>query len=451
MVVFYKPQQSQSKPLKSFEASCSDLDLMGRGVCRTQERIWFVQGLIPGESARLKPVTVNDTVGTASVLKLLKPSPLRRSCDCPYQEQCGGCPLQHLPLKTALEAKIKGIKILFKKQCRLDLREPDFIIDSSEFNYRRACRLAVKADHGKSRLGFRGAFSQQLVPIDECKVLSKRLNMLIEPLTSLINSLEGRRSAGHVELLDSDGAAGVLLRMTSPLSAADNEKIKDFQQKHKAVVSVLEPFQDFMTREEILKERVVAGDPQDLYLKLGESDEHKLFLTMQAFVQVNAAVNRALTAKVCAQVNPQPEQKYLDLFCGMGNFSFPLALTGAQVSGVDIAGAMVRAANANAQKLRLSNLRFEEADLEDPKSYHGFGKSSFDAVILDPGRSGAKRACNFLGKLKVPKIVMISCNPTAASRDALSLLEDGYTIKSWGVLDMFPRTAHVEMMVVFER
>ena len=166
-------------------------------------------------------------------------------------------------------------------------------------------------------------------------------------------------------------------------------------------------------------------------------------------MQVNKEVNKDLINLVLDAVKPQPNMKVLDLFCGLGNFTLPLAKEGAEVLGIDIVSSMIKDAQKNAELNNLKNAKFAVADLEDEFEKQQWAKIKYDAVVLDPGRMGAKRATLFVSKLKILKIVMISCNPLAASRDIRELIKSGYKITAWGALDMFPRTSHIELMTVF--
>lgn len=160
-------------------------------------------------------------------------------------------------------------------------------------------------------------------------------------------------------------------------------------------------------------------------------------------------MNEKMIDTVLSMLDVNDSSKIMDLFCGLGNFTMPIAATGAKVVGVDIVSKMIEDARENAKELGFEKASFEVADLEELFENQSWAKDNYDAVVLDPGRQGAKRAVLFLAKKKVPKIVMISCNPLAASRDSLELVKAGYKIKQWGVCDMFPRTSHVEMILEF--
>lgn len=504
MVNFFKSEKKAGMN-KAFEVKCESLDILGRGVCKANGKVYFVENLLPDEVARIVPEQSLDgskeKVSEAKVSKLITPSAERVEPNCPVQQSCGGCPLCHVPLSLAFSSKVKGVaKLLTKsvlqgtleaksakassmqgsaklsknstikqvlaqkqaaaknqsrsaelaalsKEAAATIAKPAFMVRSPDTAYRRACRLAVRTDHGKLYVGFRGAKTQELVPVSSCEVLTERLNSLLDPLQRMINQLEGKKNIGHVELLDSDGAPGVLLRMTKALSSSDEEQLKSFGHSASAVVSVLEPFKQ-LDDTEVVRERVLNDEDGKLFVM---AHECKVFCSPSSFVQVNREVNAQMIALVLEQVKPHSGQKVLDLFSGLGNFTLPIAKAGAVVHGVDIVSDMVRRANENAEANGLSaeQCRFHVADLEAPFESQLWAKDTYDVVVMDPGRMGAKRAVQYMTKLRPRKIVMISCNSLAAARDCTQLVSADYKLESWGAFDMFPRTAHVEIMLTF--
>lgn len=449
MVSFYTPPKKKVVSLKAFEIQGKSLDLLGRGVCSQDGCTYFCDGLLPGESARVVTESLKGKVGTLKITKILKASSLRQNPDCDLLQKCGGCPLQHIDKSLALEGKIEGLRRLFKKSLGVSLDAPDLVIESEGTNYRRACRLSARADRGVFRLGFRAEKSHALVPVEKCNVLTTRINEVLPNLRACIDNLSCKHSVGHVELLDSDGALGILLRMTKFLSKDDELVLKNFADKYSAVMSVSEPFKPKISFDKdaiVLKERVIAGNEEDLFVT---SQGIKVLCQTSSFVQVNSGVNDKLGAFVVDTLNPQKGKRILDLFCGLGNFTLPIAAKGADVCGVDIVRDMIAKANNNAKKANLENARFAACNLEEPFETQTFAQGNFDCAVLDPGRQGAPRATKFLASKKVKTIVMISCNPQACARDSIELINKGYKIKKWGVMDMFPRTRHIETVLVF--
>lgn len=447
MVTFYKaPKKTVEK--KSVKVECTDLDLQGRGVARDDRYVYFVDGLMPGDSASILVSNVKGKIASATILKITKPSANRLANDCELLDRCGGCTLAHVPSDMLVESKIKGIEKLFLKELKLQLPEISFIHQGEDKNYRRACRFAVRGDHGKLYLGFREEKSHNLVKIANCLCLTARMNSAIDGLNRLINRLEQKNSLGHVELLDSDGSLGILFRVTKALTQNDCSRICEFAEGKDYVISVVEPYKDplLITKIENTKERFIYGSKDDLYIVSGGV---KIKCKPSSFVQINKSVNEKMIKSVLEMLDAGKDKNILDLFCGLGNFTMPVAKTGANCVGIDIVSKMIEDARENAKEQGIENVRFEVADLEELFENQTWAKIPYDAVVLDPGRQGAKRACLYLSKNKVRKIVMISCNPLAASRDSLELVKAGYKITRWGVCDMFPRTTHVEMIIEF--
>ncbi len=450
MVSFYKAPARRSFDRSAFELECTDLDLKGRGLGRARDAVWFVKELIPGEIARVQPLNLKGTAGEARIIKLLKRSPERLEDACPYAASCGGCPLSHLPPEMSLKAKTDGVRRLFAKQLKLELPEPDFSEESPQEGYRRACRLAVRFDHGALHLGFRKELSKELCDIQNCLVLTPRLNALLPSLKGALSALSCRGRIGHCELLDSDKAAGAALRLTEELPAEDERKLAAFADEHNLVLSVQESYKETLGTDDSVKvrERLIAGDPEDLYIT---SAGIRIRCLPTSFAQVNAHINAAMVKRVLELINPKAGMQVLDLFCGLGNFTLPLARAGATVAGVDVVPPMTALASENAAAAGISTASFVTADLEEPFEKLPFAKAGCDAAVLDPGRSGAKRSSLWVARRRIPKVLMISCNPLAASRDLAAFRDQGYQISKWGIFDMFPRTSHVETAFVLER
>lgn len=444
MVSFYKETRKQENK-KAFEVEVHDLDMHGRAVAKANNKTWFIKNLLIGEKARVIPISLKNSTGEAQVTKILQVSDKRQKEDCPYLKECGGCTLQYMPNSMAIDAKVNGIKRLLNKTLNIELGSPNFIEQGKDIGYRRACRFAIKTDHNKVKLGFRGAYSHNLVSIDNCVVLNERINKYLNSVYTLINTLKARKNIGHIEFLDSDGWLGILFRFTKIIDIEDKEALIEFAKSNRVCISIVEPYKHEVDDSEYLKETVLYGE-NELFIF---AENCKIHCKPSAFVQINKELNAKMINKVLEFSCLKENTKVLDLFCGLGNFSLPLASHGAQVVGVDIVRTMIEDANKNAQDNNLNNTKFVVANLEDVFENQLWAKDKYDVVVMDPGRSGAKRATSFVCKMKVKKIIMISCNPLAASRDCVDIIKSGYKLESWGVFDIFPRTTHVELMLVF--
>ncbi len=286
-------------------------------------------------------------------------------------------------------------------------------------------------------VGFRAGASQRIVPIEVCPVLVPVLEALLQPLRLTLERLQKPAVIGHVELF-SGTATAVLVRHTAPLLEADRQQLLAF--------AAAQGVQLWLQGE---------GDPQPVVpARLGYRLERwDLELAWQPgdFVQVNAAVNDAMVAQALAWLAPERGQRVLDLFCGLGNFALPLAREGAEVVGVEGVEAMVERARTNAAQNGLDGVHFHRADLSKPLADAPWAGEGFAAVLLDPPREGALEVVRQMHALGARRVVYVSCNPATLARDAQELGRQGYRLRRAGVLDMFPQTAHVEAMALFER
>ncbi|MQT43364.1 23S rRNA (uracil(1939)-C(5))-methyltransferase RlmD, partial [Pseudomonas sp. FSL R10-0765] len=308
-----------------------------------------------------------------------------------------------------------------------------------EFGYRRRARIAVRWDTRAKRLdvGFRAAGSQDIIAIDHCLVLVQALQPIMSGLPAMLRQLSNPKALGHVELF-SGSANAVLLRHMAPLSAADVQVLQNFCATHHA--------QLWLQGD---------GEPQpvDLTQTLGyrlHQWDLELAYRPGDFVQVNAGVNEAMVAQALDWLAPQADERVLDLFCGLGNFALPLARQVREVVAVEGVTTMVERAAQNAVSNKLHNAAFFQADLSQPLVDATWASQGFAAVLLDPPRDGAFEVVRKLSGLGAKRLVYVSCNPATLARDTVELMKQGYRLKRAGILDMFPQTAHVEAMALFE-
>ncbi len=287
-------------------------------------------------------------------------------------------------------------------------------------------------------VGFRATASQDIVAIDQCPVLVQPLQTLLPGLLEALHGLTKPQAIGHVELF-SGTAEAVLIRHTAPLPEIDLARLRAFARAHQAQLWLQgegEPQAD--VPGQALGYRLEAWD-LELAWRPGD------------FVQVNAPVNEAMVAQALSWLGASAGERVLDLFCGLGNFSLPLARQGAQVVGVEGVEAMVARAQDNAQRNGLEQVHFYRADLSKPLADAPWARSGFDAVLLDPPRDGALEIVRQMTQLQARRVVYVSCNPATLARDARELASQGFRLKRAGLLDMFPQTAHAEAMALFER
>lgn len=412
----------------------------GRGIAFIDNRTWFVSGALPGEEVEARVLDARSKVIEARTERVFQASPERRDEPCVHARVCGGCSVQHMPHEQQLALKQR---MLAEQLQRLAGLQPEVWaepLSGPEFAYRRRARIAVRWDMREKRLevGFRAAASQDIVAISDCPVLVEPLQPILRALPALLSGLQAPRAIGHVELFQGTASA-VLVRHTEALGEVDLARLQAFCSVHHA--------QLWLHGE---------GEPQpaDPTHLLGyRLDTWNLQLAYRPgdFVQVNAAVNEAMVAQALQWLAPRSDERVLDLFCGLGNFALPLAQQAREVIAVEGVQAMAERAAGNARDNGLGNAHFYQADLSKSLTDAGWVDGGFDAVLLDPPRDGALQVVQQIAALGAKRLVYVSCNPTTLARDSSELIQQGYRLKKAGILDMFPQTAHVEAMALFER
>lgn len=440
----FQPSGGEKKPQipvgKKQRLTIERLANDGRGIAFVEGRTWFVEGALAGEQIEARVLAARSQVVEARVERVLEPSAQRRAEPCPHARVCGGCTLQHMPADDQLALKQRSLAEQLSRVAGVEPEQWAAPLTSPEFGYRRRARLAVRWDNKARRLdvGFRASASQNIVSIEQCPVLVQPLQTLLPGLLSILKALDKPQVIGHVELF-SGTAEAVLVRHTAPLAEADRQRLAVFAEAAGAQLWLqgegpAQPLEPSQT----LGYRLARWDLQ-LDWRPGD------------FVQVNEPVNEAMIAQALDWLAPEQNTRVLDLFCGLGNFALPLARSGAQVTGVEGVEVMVARARTNAVRNGLENTHFHHADLSKPLAEADWACEGFPAVLLDPPRDGAWEVVRQMATLGARRVVYVSCNPATLARDAAELIRQGYRLKRAGMLDMFPQTAHVEAMALFER
>jgi 23S rRNA (uracil1939-C5)-methyltransferase len=444
MAQFFKAKPNSSKQLSGkLSLEITQLDHLGAGMAQHQGKVVFVPGALPGEKVTVQLTEQKKNYARARLIEITAVSTERTVPQCPHYGSCGGCDLQHLSLAAQRDHKQAALGELMSRACGVKV-EMAPAITGEGWHYRRRARLATCADNKDKSftLGFRAAASNQVVSIRECPVLGKPLSDLIVPLAKVLSTVP-RSILGHVELIDADNGHFVVLRITKPLKDKDRQRLAEFAGEHKVQLQLqdneglCESLNDTQGKEAPLPGYQLGQPPLNLRFSPGN------------FVQVNAGVNGAMVAEAIAWLDIKPGERVLDLFCGMGNFSLPLAQAGAEVIGVEGVADMVQRARHNASDNQLEGMSFYHADLgADLSSEPWLGK--IDKLLLDPARAGAFESLQWLKKMKPKRVVYVSCNPASLARDSRALLAQGYRLQKLSMLDMFPQTHHIEAMALFE-
>ncbi|WP_122315668.1 23S rRNA (uracil(1939)-C(5))-methyltransferase RlmD [Pseudomonas cichorii] len=411
----------------------------GRGIAFLDGKTWFVAGSLAGEEVEARVLNAHGKIVEARTERVLQASAMRRSPACEHFGRCGGCSVQHVPHDEQLALKQRMLAEQLQRVANVEPQEWAVPLFGSELAYRRRARVAVRWDSKARQLavGFRAAASQDIVNIKHCPVLVQALQPIMTQLPELLKSFSKPQTLGHVELFSGSSIA-VLLRHVAPLADADLIALQAFCDRHEA--------QLWLHGE---------GEPQpaDPTRSLGyDLEPWNLQLAWRPgdFIQVNAAVNTAMIEQALQWLAPQNDERVMDLFCGLGNFALPLAGIAKQVVAVEGVATMVERASANAMSNDLHNVEFFQADLSQPLTQANWAADGFSAVLLDPPRDGALEVVRQIGKSGAKRLVYVSCNPATLARDTVELVNQGYRLKRAGILDMFPQTAHVEAMALFE-
>ncbi|MCU8104519.1 MULTISPECIES: 23S rRNA (uracil(1939)-C(5))-methyltransferase RlmD [Shewanella] len=447
MAQFFKAKPNSSKQLSAkLSLSVEQLDHLGAGIAQHQGKVVFIPGALPDETVTVQLTEQKKNYARAKLIKVDSSSPERVEPECPHYHTCGGCDLQHMSLSGQREHKEAALLDIMAKFAGTEGGALSPALTGEGWHYRRRARLATLFDKNTKHLslGFRAASSSNVVPISQCLVLAKPLSDLIVPFAKLLNQLSAKASLGHLELIAADNGHFAVLRITKALNDKDLAKLSAFAELHQIHICLQDNEGQF--------QGVGAELVLPVYQLLDENaqlDAVSLSFTPGNFVQVNGQINKAMVAQAMDWLAPAPDERILDLFCGMGNFSLPLAKMGADVIGVEGVAEMVTQARVNAKANNLDKLTFYHGDLSADLSLEPW-MGKIDKLLLDPARAGAFESLQWLKKMKPRKVVYVSCNPASLARDSAVLLERGYRLQQLGLIDMFPQTHHIEAMALFE-
>lgn len=431
MANFFKP----SKPTtdRYFDLDIIGLDGRCNGIGKTKNRTWFVPNTMPGDKIKAELTEVSKNTGFAKVQKFYSKSNERIDSPC-CQTNCGGCSCQFIPIKTQILAKMDGIKQIFRKNAGFELEEPIKIVEGDTFHYRRTCRLSTYFNRKTNRLevGFRQSNSHKIEEVSSCMVLTETLSNIINTVRSVINKISVKEFIGHIELTEAENGTHITIQYNKDLSKQDLELLKKELVSESVNVSIIDKNKKL--------QNLNPNYTQPFYL----INNIKLEFSPESFIQINGKVNESIISTVIDFADISTNDSILDLFCGMGNLTLPLAQKAKNVTGVEVVAQMINQAKNNAQKNNINNASFIEFDLSTDFSNEEFAQKQYNCIILDPGREGAGNAIDFICQKKVNHIVYVSCNPITVTRDMAKLKNAGYIIENWALFNMFSHTEHIE-------
>ena len=430
------------------------VDHEARGVARYDGKVIFVDGALPGERVNAAPYRRREKYENAQISQLVHASPARVAPRCAHFGVCGGCSMQHADLRTQVAIKQRVLEDNLRHIGRVT---PDLMlrpIEGPAWEYRYRARLSVRhvAKKGGVLVGFHERRSSFVADMRDCHVLPRRIADLLLPLRELVAALSIRDRMPQIELAIGSNVDVLVFRLLAPLSDADSDRLKRFAENHTVQIWT----------QPAGPETALPLWPLDAPTLTYELPAFALSMPFRPtdFTQVNQQINAALVGRALRLLDPQPHERIGDFFCGLGNFTLPIARHAREVLGVEGSKPLVARARENAALNGLAgNTRFEVANLfvATAESVRDWGR--FDKLMIDPPREGAtellKAVCSTgrVDPARMPsRIVYVSCNPATLARDAGMLVgEFGFALKAAGVVNMFPHTSHVESIAVFER
>ena len=435
----------KKRPADPLPATIESLSHEGRGIARIDGKTVFIDGALSGEQVRFLYTRKRRQFDEGRTVEVLEASSLRVEPRCRHYGVCGGCSLMHL---GGEEQILHKQFVLLQQLQHLGGVEPERLLpplSASLWGYRRKARLGVKYVAGKEKVlvGFREKHSSFIADIDSCEVLHPILGEAIGQLKKLIHELSVFRQIPQLEVAVSDSVAAVVIRHLAPLSDNDRQLLSDFEAQR--------PVRFYLQPGGLDSVHSLSDEGgEDLYYRL---DSHDITIEFSPidFTQVNFGLNSQLVDRVIELLEVSAADKVLDLFCGLGNFTLPIARHAKQATGLEGSEDLVLRAQKNARKNGLANVDFSACDLSEPDAASLLSGYAHNKVLLDPPRSGAREIIEQLDLERVEKLVYVSCNPATLARDAGILVKQGgLSLKAAGVMDMFPHTSHVESIALFE-
>ncbi|MDC5841602.1 23S rRNA (uracil(1939)-C(5))-methyltransferase RlmD [Vibrio europaeus] len=436
MARFFQPKKKTQLNTKHQSLTVEKLDHHGAGMAYQNKKPIFIEGVLPGEQVLAQLTESKSKFARAKLIKIQKASEQRIAPFCQHYAECGGCNMQHLSVEAQQEYKQQTLSQLMSKFAGQSVALSAPVV-GDELGYRRRARVSIKLNKKTRQLefGFRKKQSKDIVTVTHCPVLDTELDNLLAPLYDLLSGFSNQENIGHVELVKGDNTKVIVLRHLKALKESEQKLLEQFAAENQASLYLM-PESDQLNR--------VVGESAH-YLEAGVT----IPFEPNNFIQVNQNVNQTMVEQALSWLELSEQDRVLDLFCGLGNFSLPMAKQVASVVGVEGVDVMVEKAANNAQVNGINNTAFYQANLEQDVSGQPWAAENFDKILLDPARAGASGIIEQISALGASRVVYVSCNPATLARDSQSLLNQGYKLQKLGMLDMFPHTSHLESMALF--
>jgi len=416
----------------------------GRGIGHVDGKTTFVWGALAKEEVDIQYTRRRSSYDEANAVNILQASTDRATPRCAHFGVCGGCSLQHLKPEAQIAHKQEAFLELLRHQAGTQPKNLLAPLTANPWGYRRKARIGVKYVHKKDKVlvGFRERDGRFIADLSRCEVLEPSIGQLISAWSEFIYSLSIRDQIAQLEVAVTETETAIIIRHLAPFSAEDLEALKVFGQKNHLKLYLQPKGLD----------SIHLFYPDDAKILLSYSlHEHHLNLEFHPsqFTQVNWEINALMINQALQLLDLKPEDRVLDLFCGIGNFSLPLCRFVNKVVGVEGDAGSVKQAEKNAALNGILNAEFYTANLFENIKDTTWAQQNFNKILLDPPRAGAAEIIEQLDQWNPERIVYVSCNPATLARDTKLLINQGYHLEAAGVMDMFPHTEHVEAMCLF--
>lgn len=431
----------------SEKVTIESLDQEGRGIAHADGKVIFIEGALTGEIVSYASYRKKPSFELAQMTVLHRSASIRVEAKCAHYGVCGGCSMQHL--EPSVQVAVKQ-RILEESLARIGKVKPETILPAiygQAWGYRERARISAKYVIKKEKMlvGFHEKRSSFVADMQSCEILAPKIAGLIKPLASLIEGLSIRDKLPQIEVAVGEHVYVLVLRIMAPLSVDDETALRAFADQHQIQFWLQSKGPD----------TIVPFYPLDAPALSYSLPEFALTMPFAPgeFTQVNSELNRVMISRAMRLLNPKSGERIADFFCGLGNFTLPIARSGAQVLGIEGSDALVKRAAQNAAYNDLSaNTEYSVMNLFEMDEARLAGLGKFDKWLIDPPRDGAMELVRAITPEIAPDlIVYVSCNPATLARDAYELVQKGYVLKSAGVMNMFPQTSHVESIAVFTR
>ena len=416
----------------------------GRGIAHINGKTVFVFGALKDEKVRIQIRKTTRNYDEATTLDVIQASEFRIKPKCDAFETCGGCSLQHMDNDQQVAFKQRSL-LEMMRHAGIEIEQVIPPLRSHPWGYRRKARLGVKFVRKKGRVlvGFRERNTPFLADMAQCEVLIPQVGHRLQSLADLVESLDAREAIPQIEVASDDSNIALVFRHLKPLSQDDRDKLISFASQHDFWIQLQPGGPDSIVN--------LYPEQQALYFSPLQNEDIKIQFDPVDFTQVNADLNQQMVAQALHFLDLKKTDRVLDLFCGLGNFTLPIARRCSRVTGIEGDEPMVTRAKQNATTQAIDNSEYFVADLSHPDLDVAWIRQQYDKILLDPPRLGAFEIAQSISRFGATSIVYISCQPSSLVRDSKAICDNGYQLTHLGIMDMFPQTAHVESMAVFER